>query len=97
MKPAHLDCLEAGGNITTAEGREVSLWHLRVPDDSCLMSSWAKHFREHYCLDDELNALRDGTGLSREEYLIQLIFPDCSDPPGPGVRAGDFAEILAED
>lgn len=97
MKPAHLDCLEADGNFTTAEGREVSLWRLRVPDDSCLMTSWAKYFREHYCLDDELDALRDGTGLSRQEYLLQLIFPDCSAPPGPGIRAGDFAEILVSD
>lgn len=97
MKPAHVDCLEPDENIITGEGREVSHLRLHVLDDSGLMSSWAKYFREHYCLDEELDALRDGTGLSREEYLLQLVFPDRSDPPGPSIRAGDFAEILVSD
>jgi hypothetical protein len=61
------------------------------------MSTWAANFRQHYCSDSEIDALRDGTGLSRAEYLTQLVFPDESAAPGPGIRAGDFAELLIAD
>jgi hypothetical protein len=35
--------------------------------------------------------------MSPAEYLISIKFPDAKDPPGPSVRAGDFAEILVAD
>ena len=41
--------------------------------------------------------MRRGTGLSRSEYLTQIKFPDRTAAPGPSIRAGDFAEILAAD
>ncbi len=31
---------------------------------------------------------------TRAEYLVKLVFPDKSNAPGPGIRAGDFAELL---
>jgi hypothetical protein len=62
-----------------------------------MLSEWAMHFRNHYCLDEELDALREGTGLSRKDFLVDLIFPDCREAPGPAVRAGDFSEILVSD
>lgn len=61
------------------------------------MGLWAVNFRTRYCSDAEIDALRKGTGLSREDYLIQLVFPDKSAAPGPGIRAGDFAELLISD
>ena len=72
----------------------VSLWHLQVPDDQELPSIWAKYFREHCCLDSKIDEQRDGTGLSRRDFLIELILSDSVKPPGPGVQAGDFIEIL---
>ena len=54
-------------------------------------------FRQHYCSDTEIDALRAGTGLSRAQYLVQLVFPDKSVAPGPSIRAGDFAELLVSD
>ncbi|MCA9422713.1 MAG: hypothetical protein KC592_16965, partial [Nitrospira sp.] len=44
-----------------------------------------------------IDTLREGTGLSRKEYLLDLIFPDKINAPGPGIRAGDFCEILVAD
>jgi hypothetical protein len=61
------------------------------------LSEWASAFRQHYCSDAEIDALRAGTGLTRSEYLTQLVFPDKSAAPGPGIRAGDFAELLLSD
>ncbi len=98
MQPAHMVCLQKEGHtIVTAEGHEVALWQLRVPDDQALLSEWAKYFREHYCLDAEIDALRKGTGHSRRGYLLGLVFPDRNTKLGPGIRAGDFTEILVAD
>jgi len=97
MVPSHISYLEQIGAIITFEGSEVPVWKLNIPEDDLVMSEWAQHFRNHYCLDEELDALRAGTGLSRKDYLLGLIFPDPSEAPGPSVRAGDFSEILISD
>jgi hypothetical protein len=73
------------------------VWDLAVDDDPENLSGWASHFRQHYCPDVEIDALRKGTGLTRAQYLTRLAFPDEKDPPGPSIRAGDFAEILVSD
>ena len=97
MSLLHISCLLQTDVIVTLEGREVLVWKLSVPEDVSMLSEWAAHFRTHYCVDEELDALRDGTGLSRKDFLVDLIFPDRSEAPGPAVRAGDFAEILISD
>lgn len=61
------------------------------------MSAWAKHFRSHYCNDDDLDELLVGTYKTRAEYLRDLKFPDCKKKPGPSIRSGDFGEILVAD
>jgi len=38
-----------------------------------------------------------GTGLSRSQFLEQILFPDQTVAPGPSIRAGDFSEILVSD
>lgn len=83
--------------LTLTEGKKVDLWTLTVPAEEGLLSKWAASFREHYCLNSEIDGLRKGTGLSRKDYLLDLIFPDESVAPGPSIRAGDFAEILIAD
>ena len=56
------------------------------------ISSWAKHLRNHYCKDSDIDVFRNGTGLSRQEYLEQIKFP------GKGhIISGDFSEILVAD
>jgi hypothetical protein len=97
-RPQHIQCLRKHKkSIITAEGKEVTLWELAIPDEGALVSGWAKFFREHYCLDSEIDALREGTGFSRKDFLTNIIFPDVCTAPGPAVRAGDFAEILVSD
>lgn len=65
--------------------------------DEAILSAWAKHFRNHYCLDSQIDALRKGTPRSRTGYLTQIKFPDAAQAPGPSIRAGDFAEVLVTD
>lgn len=73
------------------------VWDLEVAADAACLSEWAGRFRQAYCPDSDIDILRAGTGKSRAEYLLELVFPDKSTPPGPGVRAGDFAELLVSD
>jgi len=96
-RPAHLSCLtKVAKPLTTSDGYHIDVWELCVPSTVDL-SAWASLFRQHYCSDSEIDDLRTGTGLSRADYLTQLVFPDKSAKPGPGIRAGDFAELLISD
>ena len=98
LTPVHLAHLaKTSDKLATADGRQIELWALSVPADSPHLSSWARAFRSNYCLDTEIDALRAGTGLSRAQYLVDLVFPDKSKAPGPAVRSGDFAELLVAD
>ena len=96
--PSHLSSLtQCAETLTTSDGRSIDVWELTVPSGAGYLSDWASVFRQHYCSDSEIDALRAGTKLSRAEYLTQLVFPDKSVAPGPGIRAGDFAELLVSD
>lgn len=84
-------------SVTTTGGQNIEVWTLNHTQDPAVLSPWARHFREHYCPDNIIDALRNGTGLSRKEYLEQIVFPDRRNAPGPSIRAGDFAELLIAD
>ena len=97
--PIYLKFLtDTGQIVNTDEGRAIPVWELSVPshDDACL-KDWAFQFRQNYCLDADIDALRDGTGLSRAQYLLNFAFPDEKSAPGPSIRSGDFAELLISD
>lgn len=83
--------------LTSVEGYTINVWKLAGPVSNEHLSLWAWHFRQHYCSDAEIDGLREGTGLTRTEYLVQLVFPDSTVPPGPSIRSGDFAELLISD
>jgi len=86
------------GVAVSADGKAIAIYHLRVDNlDKAALSAWAKHFREHYCLDSKLDRLRQGTGKSRSDFLLDMVFPSASEDFGPATRSGDFAEILVAD
>ncbi len=93
----HIKWLKKDGKLTTADGRTVTVFEFSHKDDDKILSAWAKHFRNHYCLDTEIDVLRKGTKHSRASYLAKIKFPDKSAGFGPSIRAGDFAEILIAD
>jgi len=82
--------------LQTADKSDIDVWELQTPTATDL-SKWAASFRQNYCADADIDLLRRGTGLSRAEYLTQLVFPDKSVAPGPSIRSGDFAELLISD
>lgn len=96
--PPHIEWLvNTGATVQTSDGKSVEVWELNHQADEEILAQWAKHFRQHYCSDNQIDSLRSGMGLSRSEYLTQIKFPDRTAAPGPSIRAGDFAEILAAD
>jgi len=96
-QPTYLRHLTQVNELTLATGETCQVWELEVPNDDACLSEWASRFRRCYCPDSQLDLLREGTGKTRAEYLLELVFPDQSKAPGPGVRSGDFAELLIAD
>ena len=97
MKPQYLDWIVHEKPIVTSEGKQITVFELIIQNNEDILNSWAKHLREHYCADSEIDFLRAGFGLERDEYLKRIKFPDESIRPGPSVRSGDFTEILVAD
>ena len=92
----HLKWLvDTGERLKTVDGKTVEVWELRHVKDDAVLSPWAKHFRNHYCSDSDIDALR--ASRSRKDYLEQIKFPSATSQLGPPVRAGDFGEILVAD
>jgi len=97
--PPHTTWLKKSAKtLATKDGKTVLIFELQIdPKDTKTLSAWAKHFREHYCLDAQLDMYRKGTDKSRRDYLNDLVFPDATDDFGPATRSGDFAEVLVSD
>ena len=89
--------IDTGTELETADGKKVKIIDFRHVDDEKVLLNWAKHFREHYILDSELDESRTPLGLSRSEYLKTIKFPNTQSNLGPSIIAGDFAEILVAD
>lgn len=96
--PEHVKWLvDTGERISTLDSKTVEVWEFQHQPDERILSAWAKHFRNHYCLDEEIDNFRKGLGCSRADYLTNIKFPDAKKAPGPSTRAGDFGEILIAD
>lgn len=93
----HISWLENGNlELTTQDGVSVKILEFLHKTDEEMLTSWAKHFREHYCADSAIDELRSSTGLSRADYLNNIKFPDKSSL-GAATRVSDFSEILIAD
>lgn len=89
---------KTGHVVTTSDGVSVDVFELQIDFTAApILCAWAISFREHYCLDAQIDRLRRGTGKSRSDYLTDMVFPDSSNDFGPATRSGDFAEILIAD
>lgn len=86
-----------GERLQTTDGKTIEVWEFCHQNDQTVLSAWASHFRNHYCLDTEIDNYRRGYNYSRSEYLMNIKFPDERNAPGPSIRAGDFGEILVAD
>ena len=89
--------VNTGEQLKTVDGKDVEVWEFQHQDDDDVLSAWAKHFRNHYCFDSEIDYWRKGYKYSRSEYLNSIKFPDPKSAPGPSIRAGDFGEVLVAD
>ncbi|OGJ90483.1 MAG: virulence associated protein [Candidatus Raymondbacteria bacterium RifOxyB12_full_50_8] len=95
---AHLKWLKKTKlKLSTIDNKNIEVWKFCHQDDPAILSAWAKHFRNHYCRDNEIDNFRKGYGYQRKDYLLKIKFPDNLKTPGPSIRAGDFGEVLVAD
>ena len=80
--------------LHTADGREITVLRLDTEDNDEILDEWAEHFRNNYRTLEDLDFDIEGTGKTREEFLINDVFPDTKVQPGPATRVGDFCELL---
>ena len=93
----HLQWLQLIDTYKTADGKDVEIYELNYDlGNDEIFSKWAKHFRNHYCLDSKIERLIRGTNQTKAEYLNNIKFPE-SNVNGAKTRAGDFGEILVSD
>ncbi|EAC8104466.1 DUF1837 domain-containing protein [Listeria monocytogenes] len=97
MSLSHMKYFQKQKTIATNHGQEVIIYRLVVEDEANVLDEWSKHLREHYCLDEEIDILRSGSGLSKEDYLNRIKFPDSGTSMGAAIMSGDFSEILVHD
>ncbi len=96
--PGHINWLiDTGQKLKTVDDKTVSVLEFHHQNDDEVLSKWARHFRNHYCADTDIDNLREGTPYTRAEYLREIKFPDAISAPGPSIRSGDFSEILVAD
>jgi len=93
----HLQWLNHIKTLNSSDGIPIEIFEFQHVDDDSILDAWAKHFRNHYCLDTDIDDLRDGTGKSRKDFLNDYKFPSKTIRPGPATRSGDFGEILISD
>ena len=93
----HLVWLNPLDTKQTADGKDIKIYELNYDlTNTAIFSSWARHFRNHYCLDSNIERLIQGTTQTKAEYLNNIKFPE-SNVNGAKTRAGDFGEILVSD
>ena len=93
----YLNGISQKDSIITNEGKKVEVYELYIDHNEEVLNEWANHFRKQYCDDDVLDILVEGTGMSRQEWLLKNKFPSDRIAPGPSTRAGDFGELLVAD
>ncbi|MFW5804768.1 MAG: hypothetical protein ACOCWG_06015 [bacterium] len=65
--------IDTGEHIKTDDGKDIKVFVLQHENDDNVLSAWAKHFRNHYCLDDLIDDLRGRK--TRIDYLEKIKFP----------------------
>lgn len=93
----YMEWYEKEASLLTEDGREITVLNLNTEDSDEILDEWAEHFRKNYRTLEDLNFDIEGTGKSREEFLINNVFPDTREKPGPATRVGDFCELLVAD
>jgi len=90
--PNHCSWFENTTSLQTIDGKEVPVIRFNHQNDDAVLKEWAIHFREHYSTDLETIDMASSMGLTPAEYLRDIKLPSL-----PGVRSGDFSEILVAD
>ena len=69
----HLQWLvDTGEVLTTQCGRTAKVYSFNYDvTNETVMSAWAKHFRNHYCDDGQIDVLK-APGQSNSEYLLEI-------------------------
>lgn len=85
-------------SIPYSSGKEIQVYKLNneLLSDS-ILNSWASGLRNNYIEEHLLEQAISGTGLTKKEYLEEMIFPNPRVPQGAATMSGEFGELLVYD
>lgn len=84
--------------LVSSNGNRVNIYKLAnelLEED--ILNKWASSLRNNYIEEKLLPDCISGTGLTQQEYLKTIIFPDFENRQGAGTMSGEFGEILMYD
>ena len=74
--PQHIKWLiDTGERLSSADGKDIEVLEFKYQNDDNILSEWATHFRNHYCLDSEIDVLVSGTGKQKHNIWWIINFP----------------------
>lgn len=65
--------------------------------DEDMMDEWARGFKRNYITEENEEELYKGTGLTKQQYLEKMVFPNNKSSIGNSLMAGEFGELLVYD
>lgn len=65
--------------------------------DEDMMDEWARGFKRNYITEENEEELYKGTGLTKQQYLELMVFPNNRSSIGNSLMAGEFGELLVYD
>lgn len=88
------ECFGLEKDIVLPNGNKIKIYKFNkdiLNED--MMNEWARGFKRNYITEENEEELYKGTGLTKQQYLEQMVFPNEGSP----VMAGDFGELLVYD
>lgn len=65
----HFQWLPHTETINSSDGKPIEIY----TKNEEILNEWTKHFRPHYCLDTDIDDLREGSNKTRKKLLNEFI------------------------
>lgn len=96
-KPEYLRWLIKEDAILNENIKKVACYKIDYNPDDEVLNNWAKHIRDHYISEEELNNDSIELKIAKSDYLKKFIIPNCFEPLGSTAQSNTLSEIIFSD
>lgn len=92
------ECFGLEKDIVLPNGNKIKIYKFNKEIlNENMMNEWALGFKRNYITEENEEKLYRGTGLTKQQYLEEMIFPNNKEKMGNSLMAGEFGELLVYD